>query len=184
MAQVKRRWLEAQGVDADEMQSLCLPRGYWPPETMLLLRLLVLQEADLPRDKGALQALSDLGLKNAFEASVERRALRALCALCRAARRGPGRHARADALALAAEDFAARPPKERFAIMTRSGEVKVLDTNLLRIERLIEQIPFAACHRNRPGAFPPRSLRSRRRAGSRRFLAWRLTPSPKTSTSS
>lgn len=47
----------------DEMQSLCLPRGYWPRETMLLMRLLVLSARDVSSE--GLKAFSDLGLDKA-----------------------------------------------------------------------------------------------------------------------
>ncbi|CAK9031918.1 5 bisphosphate carboxylase/oxygenase large subunit N-methyltransferase [Durusdinium trenchii] len=143
LAPSKKKWLSLQGVDVDEMQSLCLPRGYWPRETMLLMRLLVLSARDVSSE--GLKAFSDLGLDKAFDPSVERKALQALKGLCTELLAGcPAAQRRADAEARAAIE--AEPsglgPKERYAIWTRSGEVTVLETNLRRIDRLIEQIPF------------------------------------------
>ena len=65
LASAKKTWLKVQGADVDEMQSLCLPRGYWPQEVMLLMRLLVLRPRDWKREGNLLQSLSDLGMKKA-----------------------------------------------------------------------------------------------------------------------
>lgn len=145
LAQAKKTWLKAQGADVDEMQSLCLPRGYWPQETMLLMRLLLLTPRDLNRrDANLLQSFSDLGMKNAFSPSVERRALRTLRQLCEELlQRCPEERRQSDARIMAEPELLQRlPTKEKCAIMTRYGEVNVLETNVRRIDRLLDHIPF------------------------------------------
>lgn len=145
LANAKRSWLKGRAVDADEMQSLCLPRGYWPQEIMLLLRLLVLTARDI-RGHGdtIMQSLNDLGLENAFDPVVEERALRALQKLCEGvlAQCRAEQQQRDDAIMEDPEALQSLPPRERCAIITRHGEAEVLRTNLARIKRLVRHIPF------------------------------------------
>ena len=143
LASAKKTWLKVQGADVDEMQSLCLPRGYWPQEVMLLMRLLVLRPRDWKREGNLLQSLSDLGMKKAFDAKVEKRALLALRQLCEEVlERCPEELQKKDAKMMTDPAFESLTYKEKCAIMTRHGEVNVLKTNLRRIDRLLKHIPF------------------------------------------
>lgn len=146
LAEPKRSWLAVNGIDQDEMQSIFLYRGRWPKEMMLLLRLLVLtrEEIGVRREYAVHKTLKDMDLATPVAPDVEERALKALRKLiaevlskCPAQLRERDAKLLRDRLA-----FEALSRKEQYAASARHGEVDVLETNRLRVNRLLRHVPF------------------------------------------
>lgn len=146
LAEPKRSWLAVNGIDQDEMQSIFLYRGRWPKEMMLLLRLLVLtrEEIGVRREYAVHKTLKDMDLATPVAPDVEERALKALRKLiaevlskCPAQLRERDAKLLRDRLA-----FEALSRKEQYAASARHGEADVLETNRLRVNRLLRHVPF------------------------------------------
>ncbi|CAE7434924.1 LSMT-L [Symbiodinium natans] len=146
LAEPKRAWLAERGIDQDEMQSICLFRGRWPTEMMLLLRLLMLttEEIGVRREDAVQRTLSELDLATPVNPDVEKRALQELGRLCsEVLSRCPEHLRRRDAELLRDRaSLTALPRKEQYAASARHGEVDVLETNIRRVKRLLCHVPF------------------------------------------